>query len=378
MHQAGPQLSPDYRSALAAVASVCVALVLGACELEPSGEPAAAPEPIRPVRVAEVLEAGGREEITLNGTVEAQDSINLAFRVGGQLIARTVNVGDRVEAGQVVARLDPETAQNAADAARANVAAAMARLVEARNTLARYEPMLERGFVARQQFDRAVETRKAAEAQVEAAEAQLRTAKNQLSFTELVADAAGTVTARGAEPGEVVAAGQMVIQLAREGGRDAVFDFPPRVKDALTADTGIEVVSSTDPSVRAVGRVRETSPKADPVTRTFQVRVGLDDPPAALRLGSSVTGKVPVAGPSGITIPAAALTRAAGQPAVWVVDPGAQRVALRNIDVLAYELDTVVVEHGLTPGELVVTAGVQSLRPNQQVRLLGASGGMPE
>jgi multidrug efflux pump subunit AcrA (membrane-fusion protein) len=91
-----------------------------------------------------------------------------------------------------------------------------------------------------------------------------------------------------------------------------------------------------------------------------------------------VTGKVPVAGPSGITIPAAALTRAAGQPAVWVVDPGAQRVALRNIDVLAYELDTVVVEHGLTPGELVVTAGVQSLRPNQQVRLLGASGGMPE
>lgn len=372
MHQAGPQLSPRCRSALVCLVSVCAALLVGACELEQSSEPAAAPEPIRPVRVAEVAEAGGGEEITLTGTIEAEDSINLAFRVGGKLIQRTVNVGDQVRAGQVVARLDPETAQNAVDAARANVAAAMARLVEARNTIARYEPLLERGFVARQQFDRAVEVRSAAEAQVEAAEAQLRTAENQLSFTELVADAPGTVTARGAEPGEVVAAGQMVIQLAREGGRDAVFDFPPRVKDALSADTRIEVVSSTDPSVRAVGRVREISPQADPVTRTFEVRVGLADPPAALRLGSSVTGKVPVGGASGLRIPAAALTRADGQPAVWVVDPDAQRVALRSIDVLAYELDNVLVEHGLVPGELVVTAGVQSLRPNQEVRLLGA------
>jgi RND family efflux transporter MFP subunit len=358
------------------------ALLVGGCELEQAAQPAAVPEPIRPVRVAQVIEAGGGEEVTLNGTIQAEDTISLAFRVGGQLIARTVNVGDRVEAGQVVARLDPEPAQNSVDAARANVAAAMARLVEARNTVARYEPMLERGFVARQQFDRAVETRNAAEAQVEAAEAQLRTAENQFSFTKLVADAAGTVTARGAEPGEVVAAGQMVVQLAREGGRDAVFDFPPRVKDALSAYTRIEVVSSTDPGVRAVGRVREVSPQADPVTRTFQVRVGLSDPPDALRLGSSVTGKVPRGGATGLRIPAAALTRADGQPAVWVVDPDEQRVALRAIDVLGFELDNVLVEHGLAPGELVVTAGVQSLRPNQQVRLLGApsapSGETPE
>jgi len=350
---------------------VCVALLLGACEKDQSAGPA--PEPIRPVRVAEVVEAGGGEEVTLTGTVEAEDSISLAFRVGGQVIERRVNVGDRVRAGQVVARLDAQTQRNAVDAARANVAAAMARLVEARNTIARYEPMLARGFVARQQFDRAVETRNAAEAQVEAAEAQLRTAENQLSFTELVADASGTVTARGAEPGEVVAAGQMVVQLAREGGRDAVFDFPPRVKDALTADTLIEVVSSTDINLRATGRVREVSPQADPVTRTFQVRVGLANPPAGLRLGSTVIGSVPLGGGAeGLVVPAAALTRADGQPAVWVVDPDSQRVALRNIDVLGYELDSIYVGHGLAPGELVVTAGVQSLRPSQQVRLLGA------
>jgi multidrug efflux pump subunit AcrA (membrane-fusion protein) len=118
------------------------------------------------------------------------------------------------------------------------------------------------------------------------------------------------------------------------------------------------------------------------VTRTFRVRVGLADAPAALRLGSSVTGQVPVGGESGLTIPAAALTRAEGQPAVWVVEPEQQRVSLRNIDVLAYELDRVLVQHGLAAGELVVTAGVQSLRPNQQVRLLGAStvatGEMPQ
>jgi membrane fusion protein, multidrug efflux system len=373
MQQAVSQRTSRYRSALVTVASMCTALLIGGCEFEQSAESSAAPEPIRPVRVAEVVETGGGEEIRLSGTIEAEDSINLAFRVGGQLIQRTVNVGDRVRAGQTVARLDPETAQNAVDAARANVAAAMARLVETRNTIARYEPMVARGFVARQQFDRAVESRNAAEAQVEAAEAKLRSAENQRSFTELVADAAGTVTARGAEPGEVVAAGQMVVQLAREGGRDAVFDFPPRVKDALAADTVIEVVSTTDPNVRALGRVREISPQADPVTRTFRVRVGLANPPDALRLGSSVSGKVPVGGAAeGISIPAAALTRADGQPAVWVVDPGTQRVALRSIDVIAYELDRVLVQHGLMPGDLVVTAGVQSLRPDQPVRLLGA------
>jgi len=378
MHQAGPKLSPRGRRTLLSLLTICAGLLLSACGQDQSPAGGAKPEPIRPVRVAEVTETGGGEDITLHGTIEAQDSINLAFRVGGQLIARSVNVGDRVRAGQIVARLDPATAQHAVDAARAKVAAAMARLVEARNTIARYEPMLARGFVARQQFDRAQEALSAAQAQVDAAEAQLRTAENQLSFTELVADASGTVTARGAEPGEVVSAGQMVIQLAREGGRDAVFDFPLRVKDALTAETVIEVASTTDPDVRAVGRVREISPQADPVTRTFQVRVGLANPPAALRLGSSVIGKVPVngGGPSdAVEIPAAALTRAHGQPAVWVVDPAEQRVKLRNIDVVGYELDSVLIGSGLAPGELVVTAGVQTLRPDQQVRLLGAAGG---
>jgi RND family efflux transporter MFP subunit len=351
-------------------ALVLLALVSSLNGCQPAEEATLAPAPIRPVRVvaAEVLPGG--EDVTLTGTVQAQDEVSLAFRVGGQLRERSVNVGDRVRAGQVVARLDASDARHALDAARANLASAMARLTEARNTVARYEPLLPRGFVSRVQFDRAVEGREAAQAKVNAAQAQVATAENTLSYTNLVADGPGTVTARGAEPGEVVAAGRMVIQLARHGGRDAVFDVPAPVKDRADAAAPVEVVLSTDPRVRATGRVREVSPQADPMTRTFRVRVGLTNPPAAMRLGSTVTGSIHLGGTAGIQLPAAALTSAQGQPAVWVLGDD-QRVALRNIEVLRYELDRVLVSQGLDAGELVVTAGVQTLRPGQQVRLLG-------
>jgi RND family efflux transporter MFP subunit len=324
------------------------------------------------VRVVTVDELPGGETVTLTGTVQAQDDVSLGFRVGGQLIERTVNVGDSVSAGQVVARLDAQTERNAVDAARANLAAAMARLVEARNTVQRYEPMLERGFVARAQFDRAVEARDAAQAQVDAITAQVATAENQLGFTTLTADGPGIVTARGAEPGEVVAAGQMVVRLAREGGRDAVFDVPARVIETASAESEVQVALSTNPAVTATGRVREVSPEADPATRTFKVRVGLDNPPEAMRLGSTVTGTVQLGGTAGIAFPASALTASGGQPAVWVLDSQTQTVALRNVDVVRHELERVVVGQGLDVGEIVVTAGVQTLRPGQQVRLVGA------
>jgi RND family efflux transporter MFP subunit len=324
------------------------------------------------VRVVTVDELPGGEEVTLTGTIQAQDDVNLAFRVGGQLIERSVNVGDRVRTGQVVARLDAQTERNAVDAARASLAAAMARLVEARNTVQRYEPMLARGFVARAQFDRAIESRDAAQAQVDAVTAQVATAENQLGFTTLAADGPGTVTARGAEPGEVVGAGQMIVRLAREGGRDAVFDVPARVLEASSAENAVQVALSTDPAVTTVGRVREVAPQADPATRTFKVRVGLADPPESMRLGSTVTGTVQIGGIAGISLPASALTASSGQPAVWILDPETWTVSLRNIDVARHELDRVLVGQGLDVGEIVVTAGVQVLRPGQQVRLAGA------
>jgi RND family efflux transporter MFP subunit len=332
-----------------------------------------APPPIRPVRVVAVEKLPGGEMVTLTGTIQAKEDVSLSFRTGGQLIERLVNVGDTVEAGQVVARLDSEIETQAVLAARANLAGARAQLADAQSTVGRYEPMVARGFVARQQFDRAVESRNAAQAQVDAVAAQVAAAENQLSFTTLVADGPGIVTARGAEPGEVVRAGQMVVQLAREGGRDAVFDVPPRVLESADPDDYVVVALSADPSVTTKGRVREVAPQADPVTRAFQVRVGLAAPPPAMRLGSTVTGTVQLGGVPAIAIPSSALTSAQGNPAVWVLDPRDSKVALRSVEVIRFELDRVLLSGGLHPGENVVTAGVQVLRPGQQVRLLGDS-----
>jgi membrane fusion protein, multidrug efflux system len=371
----GATARPVLRSGAAWPCAIALAALLVGCK--PADEAQAVPEPVRPVRVVTAQELPGGESVTLTGSIQAQDDVALSFRVGGQLIERNVNVGDRVRAGQVVARLDGINERHALDAARASLAGAMARLVEARNTVQRYEPLLPRGFVARAQFDRAVEARDAAQAQVNAVQAQVNTAEHQVGFTTLIADGPGDVTARGAEPGEVVTAGQTIVRLARKSGRDAVFDVPARIIEAASADDLVTVALSTDPKVTAIGRVREVSPQADPVTRTFKVRVGLANPPASLRLGSTVTGTIALGGAAGIEIPTSALTATQGAPAVWILDPKSKQVALRNIDVARFELDRVLISQGLEPGELVITAGVQTLRPGQQVRLLGDPIGDP-
>ena len=162
----------------------------------------------------------------------------------------------------------------------------------------------------------------------------------------------------------------MIVQIARKDGRDAVFDVSARVKDVAPANPEITVTLATDAAVTAKGRVREVSPRADPVTGTFTVRVGLIEPPAAMRLGTTVTGRMPVGAPQGIEIPASALVRAEGRSAVWVVDPQALTVSSRPIEVRASDPARVQVAAGLNPGEIVVTAGVQALRPGQKVRLL--------
>jgi hypothetical protein len=160
--------------------------------------------------------------------------------------------------------------------------------------------------------------------------------------------------------------------VAREEGRDAVFDVPPTLKDQAPADPVIEVALTMDPAVRTIGRVREVSPRADPVTGTFRVKVGLDAPPPGMRLGSTVTGRLELGGGAGIDVPASALTRQKDQMAVWVVDPATQTVALRPVEVLRFDPARVLVGQGLEAGEVVVTAGVQALRPGQKVRLLGS------
>lgn len=328
---------------------------------------------IRPVRAITVSGRAGGELVSLTGTIQAETDVNLAFRIDGRMIERTVNVGDRVTAGQVVARLNRDNEENALRAARAALVAANARVVETRNNYGRQRQLLASGFATRVRYDEAAQQLQSAQSAADSAQAQVSIAENRLGYTDLVADSNGTVTARGAEVGEVVQPGRMILQVAQDGGRDAVFGVPASLKDRAPENPAIEVFLTNDPAVRAAGRVREVAPRADPVTGTFQVRVGLADPPAGLRLGSTVTGRIRIGGGDGFEIPASALTRSEGQPAVWIVDPAAQTVALRQIEVARFDPAGAIVSSGLATGDIVVTAGVQALRPGQKVRLLGAA-----
>lgn len=344
-----------------------LALTLAGCGEEP---PPPAPE-VRPVRVVTAERGGGGEVVTLTGTVQAATEVNLSFRISGRIIERLVNVGDAVKAGQTVARLDPEPERNALRAAHAALVAAGGQLVEAGNNYQRQSQLLRDGWTTRVQYDQAAQAFQTATSAVDAAQAQYNIAEDRLGWTDLVADAPGRVTARRAETGEVVQPGQTIVQLARDGGEDAVFQVPPAIKDRAPADPEITVALTIDPSVTAKGRVRELSPRADPATGTFEVRVGLIDPPAAMRLGSTVTGRITLGGSEGITLPASALTRAGGEPAVWLVDPATQTVSLRPVELARFDPARIVLSGGIQPGDTVVTAGVQSLRPGQKVRLLG-------
>lgn len=353
-------------STMVCFAVVALMTLLSGCQRE-----AEAPaQEIRPVRAMTIEKLAAGSMVTMTGTVQAQTEINQSFRIDGRLIERTVDVGDPVKPGQLIARLDPQNEESGLQAARAQLAAANAQLVEARSNYERMSGLVVEDAVSRAQFEQAEALRKTAEAQVESAQSQVNLAQNRLSYTRLASEVAGVVTARGPEPGEVVSAGRMIIQVAREGARDAVFDVPAQVKDSAPKNPEITVALSDDPRVTATGRVREVSPRADPVTGTFAVRVRLNNPPPTMRLGSTVSGRMKLDAVPAIEIPAAALVRAEGKPAVWVVDKQSATVSLRQVGVQSVDAAAVQVTSGLNPGDVVVIAGAQALRPGQKVRLL--------
>jgi len=346
---------------------VLIATAVASCD-----KPAPPTSQARPVRAVAVERQAEGETVSLTGHVRAKDQANLAFRLDGRMIERPVNVGDVLTAGQVVAKLDPQIQQNGLNTAQANLASLKAQLREAGITFWRQQELLKDGWTSRAKFDEAEHKLQTIQAQVDAAQAQVRIAEEQLSYTVLSADAPGAVTAKGAEPGEVVHAGQMIVQLARQGGRDAVFDVPEQLMRTGPRDPLVQIALTNDPTVRATGRVREVAPQADATTRTFQFKVGIIDPPEGMELGSTVTGRIKLSAPPGVEIPASALTEMNGRPAVWVVDPQSKTVSLREVDILRHDPATVVISQGLAAGDLVVTAGVQTLRPGQKVQLLGA------
>jgi RND family efflux transporter MFP subunit len=344
-----------------------IATAVASCD-----KPAPSVQQARPVRAVAVERPADGETVSLTGHIRAKDQANLAFRLDGRMIERPVNVGNVLKAGQLVAKLDPTIQQNAVNSAQANLASLEAVLTQARLTFGRQQQLIKNGWTSVANFDEARQKLQTTQALVDSAQAQLRNAQEQLSYTVLTADGPGAVTAVGAEPGEVVQAGKMIVQVARQGPRDAVFDVPEQLIRTGPRDPLVEIALTNDPQVKATGRVREVAPQADATTRTWQVKVGIFDPPPGMELGSTVTGGIKLAAPPGVEVPASALSEANGRPAVWVVDPQSKTVSLREVDVLRHDPATVVISQGLETGDLVVTAGVQTLRPGQQVRILGA------
>src|SRR5467141_174471 len=330
---------------------------------------------VRPVRVTSVRHTPSGETISLTGRIQAKDQANLAFRIGGRLQERNVTVGDPVTPGQIVAKIEPQDYQNALRSAEADLASAQAVLANAQHAEGRQSELLSKGFATRAQYDQAEQQMKTAQAQVDSAQAKLHNAKDNLTYTELKSDVAGSVTAKGAEPGEVVAAGRMVLQVARQGGRDAVFNVPSQLIRRSPKNPEVIVALSDDPAVVATGHVREVAPQADAATGTYLVKVGLDNPPDTMRLGATIVGQVKVQSEPVIQLPGTALTQSEGKPAVWVVDPEKKTVSLVPVTVGHYDTSSAVVAQGLKDGDLVVTAGVQALRPGQEVRLLETGAG---
>jgi RND family efflux transporter MFP subunit len=282
-----------------------------------------------------------------------------------------VGVGDRVEAGQTVALLDAEVERNSRNSAQADLASARASLDQSEAFERRQKKLLTERVISANEYDSALRQLRTTQAVFDATQARLKSAEEQLSYTELKSDAAGVITEKGAEVGEVMTAGQMVLKVAQQSGRDGVFNVPAQaIRDGLSLGQEVEVWLADHPDTKVDGKLREISPQADPVTRNYQVKVELADPPAGMFLGATILGRLKLKPESLIEVPSSALTMIADKPAVWVVDAKDQRVHRREIAVGRYAPDSVIVTDGVNSGERVVTAGVQELHEGQTVKLL--------
>jgi RND family efflux transporter MFP subunit len=275
-----------------------------------------------------------------------------------------------VKKGQVLARLDPADARLAASAAGAQLAAAESDEALAKSELARYADLLAKKFISASAFDAKQNAYNAAHGRLEQMRSQASLSTNQASYTTLVADADGIVVSVAAEPGQVVSAGQAVLKLARAGEKEVVINAPESQLEHFKVGAPVGISLWTDPGRVFAGRIREIAGGADPVTRTYLVRIAAIDPPPDTRLGMSANVHLKSgAGDSIVLVPLTALARTRENPAVWVVDATSRQVKLRAVSVTQFREDGAAVSGGLAPGEWIVTAGVHKLRPDQVVRL---------
>ncbi|PBC08235.1 efflux transporter periplasmic adaptor subunit [Mesorhizobium sp. WSM3859] len=310
---------------------------------------------------------------SLTGVIAARTLNNLSFRVGGRVAERLVDVGQHVDQGAVLARIDPQEQQSDLRSAQADLDAAQAQLTQAAATYQRQKTLLSQGFTTRRDFDTADQTLKVAQGNVDAAQSALANAKENLSYTELKAGAAGVITARQVEAGQVVQAAQTVFTIAEDGDRDAVFNVHETLVVQTPPSPAVTITLLSDPQVRATGKVREVSPAVDTQSGSIRVKVGIPETPAGMPLGAAVIGTVSAKPVKAILLPWQALTSTAGKPAVWIVDPSSKAVSTAPVEVLAFDSGVVAVDKGLQEGQSVVTAGGQLLSPGQTVEVAGAS-----
>ncbi len=328
---------------------------------------AGADEPPKPVRVATVALQPIVSTLAFSGTVQARTQADLGFRIGGKVVARPVDVGDHVRAGQVLARLDEADLRLGEEAAMATLQAAAAEAANARAELGRYEQLGSKSAAyLPSEFDKRAAASRMADARAVQAARQLALARSQRGYGVLTADADGVVTALPAQVGQVVAAGQTVATLALTGAIEVAADVPENRLAAVRAAGEAEITLWAAPDRVLHGRVREIGALADAASRTFIVKVAIEDAPAdKISLGMTATVRFGEAGPPMARLPATALTDQGGKPAVWVLDAAKQRATLRPVDVAGYGGDgSVLVRDGLENGETVVTAGVGQIEPD--------------
>jgi len=347
-------------------------LALGTLTLAACGTKEETPLPPRPVLSQVVGQATEPIIATYSGEIRARHEIALAFRVPGKINTRLVDLGSRVKAGQELIRLDPSDQALGATGAAAQLAAAEAERSFAKADLERYRGLKEKGFVSQAAFDAKKTGFEAAEAKVAALSAQTALSRNQAGYTVLRADHAGVISAVLAEAGQVVAAGQPVLRLAREEEKEVAINIPESRMAELSQVGRAEVVlwARNAASRLFSGQIREVAPVADPTTRTYPVRVSIQGTDSSVLLGMTAnvsflsSGNAPT-----MSLPLTAIYQQDGKIAVWVVGKD-NKVALRPVTLASLGEDGAHISAGLTPGERVVTAGVHKLVPGEQVTLV--------
>jgi RND family efflux transporter MFP subunit len=337
-------------------------------------KPEDAPVESRLVRTLVVNPRPIGEDRQAIGEVKPRYESDLSFRVAGKVLSRLVDVGAWVRQGDTLATLDTQDYQNRLRSAEAEVSSAEAALINAQGTEARQAKLLKDGWTPKATYDNALQNLQVAEARFKVAKVNLDLTRDQLNYTTLKAEFDGVITAVGAEAGQNVNAGQMVVKLARPDDKDGVFNI---AETAFTdiSKTQLEVIvwPLSNPELAVDGVVREISPVADPVTRTYTIKVTLKNPPSQLRFGMSIGGRLKGDAALAVALPFSALFEKNGSPAVWVLDQQSNSLTLRPITVARYDANTVIVAGGLSRGDIVVTAGVNTLTVGQKVRLAEAN-----